>query len=214
MQKIRVSMMQLMRLLLQFTTRKKERSKQNPGKKNTSRTMTWKRGGLVVAAVMQATQFFSRRFRFSIFSFRSFLFSKKQWFVLIVLLLSVAMLFSDSIISANRVVIGLILAVLTDLLLYLVLKKDLKFDPSSFAVFILPFLYTFSFNLFYLLIPFRLITRVITTGVFAFGLYSLFLTQNIFAVSSLRTITLMRSARIILFVITIAVCFLSMNIMF
>lgn len=201
-------MTRLMRLLLQSTTLKKENNREGVRKGNTSkRVATLKRVYFFVSLAKQAKLLLG-------FPFRSFLFSKKQWFVLIVFVLSLALFFSESFVQAPRIFIGIVLSVLTDILLYLVLKRDLKFDFSSVAVFILPFLYTFSFNLFYLLIPFRFITRVVTTGVFAFGLYSLFLTQNIFAVSSLRTITLMRSARIILFVITTIVCFLSMNIIF
>jgi len=141
------------------------------------------------------------------------LFSKRQLFVLGVVVLS-ALLFASEFISGSYLLIASIaLSFLTSLLFYFATREDLSMR-FSFPVFILPFFYTLSFTLFYPLIPARLLTRVLTTSIYAFGLYSLFLTQNIFAVSAVRTINLLRSARIVSFVLTIVVVFLITNIIF
>lgn len=138
--------------------------------------------------------------------------TKKQKFVISVLLLSFFSFVSESL-GLQGLVTSILLALITNVFLYLILRDDLR-DVLSYSIFILPFFYTLSFNLFYLLIPSRFLTRIIISVVFGFGLYSLFLTQNIFAVSSIRTITLLRSARIISFILTIVVYFLMMNIIF
>ena len=62
--------------------------------------------------------------------------------------------------------------------------------------------------------PTRLISRLLITVLYAFGLYSLFLTQNIFTVSGIRTINLLRSARIVSFVITLLVFYFLVNFIF
>ena len=97
--------------------------------------------------------------------------------------------------------------------LFISIKDDIK-DTFHYPIFILPFFFTLSFVLFYPLLPARLLTRLITTFFYAFGLYSLFLTQNIFAISVLRTINLMRSARIVSFVLTIIALFFLCNVIF
>lgn len=139
--------------------------------------------------------------------------SKRGQFVVCVLLLSVGM-FTSEFASINLLLLlGVILAAFTVLFLYLVLRKDLK-GSSYFPIFILPFFYTLSFSLFYSLIPSRLVSRLLLTAVYSFGLYSLFLTENIYVISSIRTINLLRSARIVSFVITIFILFFLFNFVF
>jgi len=140
--------------------------------------------------------------------------SKRGKFVFSVFLLSAALFFSELTTGWIVVTLGFILSFLTVLLLFLILKDDVAKKSHLLPILILPFFFTLSFSLFYSLIPARLLTRVLLTGVFAFGAYSLFLTENIFAISSLRTINLLRSARIVAFVITIFVLFFLFNIIF
>lgn len=138
--------------------------------------------------------------------------SKRGKFVMTVVLLSAGLMVFEFL-GINGLKFGLFLAFLTDLFLYLILKEDIK-GTFYYPIFILPFLYTISFGLFYLLFPPRLFLKILITCLYAFGLYSLFLTQNIFAISSVKTITLLRSARIVLFVITILILFFIFNIIF
>ncbi|MBP7832316.1 MAG: hypothetical protein KA035_00930 [Candidatus Levybacteria bacterium] len=140
--------------------------------------------------------------------------SKRGKFVVSVLLLSAALFFSEFTTGIVVVSLGFVLSLVTVIFLYLILKDDISKKSHFLPILILPFFFTLSFSLFYSLIPARLLTRVLLTGVYAFGAYSLFLTENIFAISSLRTINLLRSARIVSFVITIFVLFFLFNIIF
>lgn len=139
--------------------------------------------------------------------------NKRQKFVLAVLILSAGVFFSEYFTGLKLLVISLVLAFATDILLLLILKKDIRrtfFGP----ILILPFFFTLAFPFFYALVPERLLSRLIITIIYAFGLYSLFLTQNIFAVSGIRTINLLRSARIVAFVITLLVFYFLVNFIF
>lgn len=134
-------------------------------------------------------------------------FTKRQKFVLSVAFLALGLFLSEFfIISLRGVAAGVLLALLTSLILFLILRKDME-GEFAYPILILPFLYTLSFSLFYLLVPSRFLTKVLLTALYTFGLYSLFLTQNIFAVSSIRTISLLRSARIVSFIVMIVVFF-------
>lgn len=145
--------------------------------------------------------------------FNFFLLSKRQKFVLSVILLSLGIFLSTFSSGIYLLFFALILSLLTIVFLFVSLKEDIK-GTFFYPIFILPFLYTLSLALFYPLLPIRILTRVILTSLFTFGLYSLFLTQNIFAVSAIRTINLLRSARIVSFAITILVLFFTTNIVF
>lgn len=139
--------------------------------------------------------------------------SKREKFVAAVFILSAGFFFSEILTGTAFVIGGIVIAVLTALFLYVSLKDDIR-GTFYYPLFILPFLYALSFELFYSLVPARTLTRLLLTIVFAFGLYSLYLTQNIFAVSGIRTINLLRSARIVSFVITIFTMFSLLNVLF
>lgn len=140
-------------------------------------------------------------------------FNKRQKFVLSVFLLSVGLFFAQFFTGAELIASAVFLAIMTVLFLFFILQEDIK-GTFYYPIFILPLLYSFSFILFYPLVPPRLIFKVILTGLYAFGLYSLFLTENIFAVSAIRTINLLRSARIVSFVLTILILFFLINFIF
>ncbi|RJQ24415.1 hypothetical protein C4577_07945 [Candidatus Parcubacteria bacterium] len=140
-------------------------------------------------------------------------FNKRQKLVLLVVFLTISLFFSQLLPLKSSIVWGVILAFLTDLFLYVILRKDVR-GSFFYPILILPFFYTIAFSLFYMLFPERFLSRFIISGVYAFGLYSLLLTQNIFAISSIRTINLLRSARIVSFVITILVLLFLINIIF
>ena len=139
--------------------------------------------------------------------------SKRQKFVFSTLLLLVSFFISTYYTGVEHLVIGLSLALVTDFLLFLILRNDLK-NNFFYPIFILPFFYTLSFSLFYLIIPQRFVSKILLSLLFGFGLYSLLLTQNIFVISALKTINLLRSARIVSFVITILVLFFISNFVF
>lgn len=139
--------------------------------------------------------------------------SKRQKFVIAVLVLSFGVFLSEHFTGVRLLLPAVLLAVATDALLLLILRQDIK--GTFFApILVLPFFFTLAFPFFYALVPTRLLSRIIITFIYAFGLYSLFLTQNIFAVSGIRTINLLRSARIVAFVITLLVFYFLVNFVF
>lgn len=143
----------------------------------------------------------------------NFSIEKRQKFVIAVLLLSVALFFAEYQFSRSGIYTTVFLAIFTNIFLLWAIYPDLK-ENKSYQVFILPFLYSLAFGLFYFVTPTVFISRLLLTAVYAFGLYSLLLSQNIFMVSSVRTIQLLSGARIVSFVITLVSFFLLTNIVF
>lgn len=139
--------------------------------------------------------------------------NKRQRFIFSVLFLSLGLFISEHLLGKSGLYIVFVLSILTVFFLYFSLKQDLK-DNFSPQIFILPFFYSLSVGLFYLLVPARLLTRIGMTTLFAVGLYSLFLSQNIFTVSSIRTIALLSGARTVSLVLTLLSYFFLSNVVF
>lgn len=146
---------------------------------------------------------------------KSVLFSipKRQKFIISVVILSLILFFSEQLFGRGGIYVVFILSFLTDLFVLWAISRDLK-DNFSLQVFILPFFYTMSCALFYFLVPARFITRIGMTSLYALGLYSLLLSENIFIVSSIRTIALLSSARTVSFIVTILSFFFMANVVF
>ncbi len=142
-----------------------------------------------------------------------FFISKRQKFIIGVIFLSIILFSLEQVFGKSGVYIAFVLSILTDLFVFWAIRRDLKnnFYPQ---VFILPFLYSLACALFYFLVPARFITRIAMTTFYAIGLYSLFLSVNIFIVSSFRTIALLSSARTVSFVITLVSYFFLSNVVF
>ncbi len=132
-------------------------------------------------------------------------FDKRQKFIIGIIILSLIFLSIQFNIGQQDIFIVVALAILTNVFLYWAMRHDLK-DNMMYTIFILPFFYSLAFGLFYLLIPTRIIFRLILTFIYGLGLYSLFLSQNIFVVGAIRTIQLLTGARIVSFMIAI-LCF-------
>src|SRR3989344_5643466 len=128
--------------------------------------------------------------------------SKRQRFAVGVIILSAGLFLVEHFLSKSALYFVVIFAFATDIFLYWALKNDLK-DNFSPQVFILPFLYTLAFGFFYFSLPQRLLAELLLTTLYAIGLYSAFLCQNIFTVSSIRTIALLSSAQTVSFVLSI-----------
>ena len=146
-----------------------------------------------------------RKLRFSI--------TKRQKFILSVVLLSGSLFFSEYFLSGYAILVAGVLAILTDIFLFVSLYADLKKEMVPQA-FVLPFLCSLAFGLFYFLTPARLISRLTLTSLYAVAVYSLFLSENIFLVAAVRTIALLNSARIVTFVISLISYFFLVNIIF
>lgn len=139
--------------------------------------------------------------------------TKREKLIFSVIVLSVGLFITQHLLGKSGIFTVFTIAVLTDLMLFFSLKPDLK-ENTFLQIFILPFFFSLSFGLFYFLVPGRYLTRIFTTSLYAIGLYSLFLSENIFTVSSIRTIALLASARTVSFVITLISYFFLSNVLF
>lgn len=147
--------------------------------------------------------------------FKVFKIPKRQKFIISVIILSFLLFVSEHLFGREEgIYVIFFMSVLTDVLLFWAIRADVKNIKKTIPAFILPFLYTLSFGLFYFLVPARFLTRIVMTSLYAFGLYSLLLSQNIFVVSSIRTIALLSSARTVSFVITLVSYFFLSNVTF
>ncbi len=145
--------------------------------------------------------------------FLRFSINKRQKFVVSIIILSFGLFFSQHFLGKSGVFFTVILSFLTVVLLLASNYKDLM-ENFSFHFFVLPFFYSLAFGLFYFLVPARFLTRMLMTSLYAVGLYSLFLSQNIFAVASMRTIALLSSARTVSFIITLISYFFLTNVLY
>lgn len=93
------------------------------------------------------------------------------------------------------------LVVLTYVVAIIFLRENIeKFE--FFVLPVLPVLFTVSSALFYSVIPERWLTRFGFIGVYGILIYSIFLTENVFNVSKLKNIQLLKVARTISFFIS------------
>lgn len=143
----------------------------------------------------------------------AFSIDKRQKIVISILFLSLALFITEFQFTTAGVYIAVALSLFTNLFLWWVTHQDVR-ENKTYQIFILPFFYSLAFGLFYFLTPTIFLSRLLLAIVYAFGLYSLFLSQNILAVSSGRTIALLSGARIVSFVITLVSFFLLTNILF
>ncbi len=128
--------------------------------------------------------------------------TKRQRFIAGVLILSLTLFLVEHFLGKSGIYIVLLLSFFTDVFLYWSLHRDLK-DNFVPQILILPFLYTLAFGLFYFSLPPRLLIQIFLTILYFVGLYSAYLSENIFTVSSIRTIALLSSARTVSFVLSI-----------
>lgn len=161
---------------------------------------------------LKITTFSFRKNRYVKSLFR-FLTNKRQKFIFSTLILSLGLFITEYLLGKSAILLVLFIAFLTSFLLFISLRKDFK-DNFVPQVLILPFFYSLALGLFYLLVPARFITRVGMTFLFALGLYSLYLSENIFAVSAIRTIQLLSGARTVSLVITLLSYFFISNVVF
>lgn len=128
--------------------------------------------------------------------------SKRKRFILVSSLLTIG-LFALQYIPIER----RYLAIGGFALLSLVLSGLAVFTDKKgyqwFTTLCLPALYPTSVALFYFLLPEQLLARFALLLVFGVGMYALLLTENIFAVASVRTIQLVRAGHAVGFLLTI-----------
>jgi hypothetical protein len=79
---------------------------------------------------------------------------------------------------------------------------------------ILPTLFTLAVGSFYFLLPLRWLTRLPVAVIFGLSFYALLLSQNVFNVSSSRTIPLYRAASTVAFLFTLITAFFTYNVIY
>ena len=136
---------------------------------------------------------------------------KRKRFVLSTLILSIT-LFSIQFITVQLykfVGIGL-LGLFCFLLFWWSLREGLK-NKITFLVMILPIYYSVSAALFWFLLPKSIFINIFLTLIYAISIYVLFLTMNVFSVSSIKTIALYRAAKGVGFLLTLVAFFLTLD---
>lgn len=146
--------------------------------------------------------------------FSTFSINKRQKFVIAVIILSLGLFISEHLFGKSGFFITIFLSLASALLFLLIEKEDIKGKLPLYTLVAPLFLYTLSIGLFYFLVPARFISRVVIASLYAFGLYSLFLAQNIFVIAFIRNIPLLSGARTVSFVITVVSYFFLSTVIF
>lgn len=82
---------------------------------------------------------------------------------------------------------------------------------ATLLVLVLPFFFTVGVGLFWFLLPSSVFARIPIVIFYGIGIYALSLTANIYTVSAIRTIALLRAAKGIGFVLTLVTSFLVLD---
>jgi Protein of unknown function (DUF5656) len=90
------------------------------------------------------------------------------------------------------------------------LREGLK-SKISFLILILPIYYTVGAALFWFLLPKTIMISLVLTFIYGLSLYVLFLTTNVFSVSSIKTIALYRAAKGVGFLLSLVAFFLALD---
>ena len=138
---------------------------------------------------------------------------KRERFALQTIILTSGVFITQLIWQDARFHMVLFLALMSYVLTAWSLKEDIK-GIEWILLFILPVFYTASVSLFYFLLPPRWITRFSTTSLFALGSYAILLVENIYNVAAKRSIQLLRAAQSVGLLLTLAVIFLTANIIY
>lgn len=132
--------------------------------------------------------------------------TKRAKFIISSLLLSLGFLAVNLLQFENRFFAIALLGALTFVLFWFSLTESIRRDGTLLTL-VLPVLYTVGVGLFWFLLPSTIFARFPVLIFYALGLYALALTANIFTVSAIRTIALVRAARGVGFVLTLVTSF-------
>ncbi len=133
--------------------------------------------------------------------------NKRLKFILTSIILSLGFIGLQFVTSQYKIYTIGFLAILTFVLFYLSLKEGLDLN-STLLVLILPVAFTIGVGVFWFLLPSSFLTIVPVVIIYGFSIYTLCLTANIYTVSTIRTIALLRAARGVGFVLTLLASFL------
>ncbi|KKQ43633.1 MAG: hypothetical protein US62_C0045G0005 [Candidatus Woesebacteria bacterium GW2011_GWA1_37_8] len=130
------------------------------------------------------------------------IFSKRKRFVIASVLLSIGFLGIQALPEAFRFISIGILGIFTLIFFILSLWEGLSRDLTLLTL-ILPFFYTVAIGFFWFLLPSSIFAKFPVIILYGIGIYALNLTMNIYTVSAIRTIALLRAARGVGFVLTL-----------
>lgn len=133
--------------------------------------------------------------------------SKRRRFVITSLLLSFGFVGIQFLTDQNRFWAIGILGLATAALFAWSIKDSLGFNMTLMTL-ILPTIYTLGVGTFWFLLPANIFARIPVVLFYGIGIYVLCLTMNIFTVSTIRTIALLRAARGVGFVLSLVTFFL------
>ncbi len=139
--------------------------------------------------------------------------TKRQTFVSATLVLTLGLIATQLLPLGFRYQFVLLLDLMAFLLAAFCLREDLK-KHEWLTLLVLPTFFTMGISYFYFLLPVRWITRLPVAFLYALGFYALLLTENIFNVSSQRTIQLIRAAQTVGYYLTLVTCFLFIDLLF
>lgn len=140
--------------------------------------------------------------------------SKRKRFIVTSLILSAGLLVIANLVDLSLRYLGIgFLSLLTVGLTIWSLKEALE-GIEWLIIPILPVFFTLSVSLFHFLLPPSFVTLVIVILSFAFGIYVLFLTENIFSVAAIHNIALFRAASSVAFLLTLVTAFFLFDVIF
>jgi hypothetical protein len=133
--------------------------------------------------------------------------SKRRRFIITSIILSLGFLGIQFLENRFRFLAIGGLSFLTIILFIWSLKEGLAKDMTLLTL-VLPFTFTIGVGLFWFLLPANIFTRIPILIFYGLGIYALCLTMNIYTVSAIRTIALLRAARGVGFVLSLVTFFL------
>lgn len=139
--------------------------------------------------------------------------SKRQEFVIAVFILAILLIATQLAPLDKRTEMVFLLGLISFIASVIVLREDLK-GVEFLTLTILPVMFTVGVAFFYFLLPVRWLTRLPTAVLYALGMYAILLTENIYNVSAVRTIQLLRAAHSVGFLITLVTVFLLFDTVF
>lgn len=138
---------------------------------------------------------------------------KRIRFIMATVILTVFILFSTFFSFDKAIIFIPIFAVLVYLLTFFSILEGIE-KIERIMFFIMPVVFSIAFYLFYFLFPVRWLTRVPFVITYAFSLYALLLTANIFNIGAQKSLQLFRAAFSVNYFYQIFIIFLLLNVFF
>jgi hypothetical protein len=136
--------------------------------------------------------------------------SKRQRFIITSILSSLGFIAIQFLPDQYRFVSIGMLGLVTTLLFAWSLKEVIRFN-MTLLVLILPFFFACGVGIFWFLIPASIYAQIPIVILYGIGMYALCLTANVYSISTVRTIALLRAARGVGFILTLLAFFLAFD---